>query len=201
MAKLQEYEQEVNQLEDQDVFYTPPLDAPPSEPEAHRAVVVSVTGKNLNNDKQTALVEITLQSRDVPTRTEVLNVWLPKEFELTGIGNPRFDPKTLAEGQQISYRLGIAAKDGKATLQMLATIAKEAGRSSQGLKTPTNLTEYAENYNTLAQGIELVMLLRERGGDNPAFAHRLEPKGIVSATEIETNPKRFKNYVRKWETE
>ena len=87
-----------------DFFSVPELVVPPSPPEAHRAMITSVTTTTLNNEKQSTKISINLTSRDVPTVDKSLDIWVPKEY-LAVIGSKTFDPTVLASGQQISSQL------------------------------------------------------------------------------------------------
>lgn len=190
----------------EDFFDTPALEVPKTPPDAHRATVTSVTSKTLNNDKQTAVLSVNLRSIDLPTLETSLDIFIPKGFE-ENIGNPAFNPSELPEEegnkQQTSFRMGIANSEKTATLQRLYAIARKAGRDpvELGLKRkPTGLAEYTENYNLLLQGLEVIMLRRERGGDDPAFSHQLQVRDVVASDEYEQNPKRFKRYQLAWES-
>lgn len=198
---------EQDQQQGADIFDTPEIKVPPSPPDAHRAQVTSVTSKHLNNDKQTGVVSVNLTSRDVATLETSLDIFIPRGFEESlGSGVP-FDPRALPEEdgnkQQTSYRLGIANSDKTATVQKLVILAKRAGKdpAALGLSKPTSLEEYSSNLNAMLQGLEVIMLRRERGGDDPAFAHQLQVRDITAADEAENNPKRFKKYKKAWESE
>ena len=191
----------------EDFFETPVLSVPKTPPDAHRATITSVTSKTLNNDKQTAVLSINLRSNDNPTLETALDIFIPKGFE-ENIGNPAFNPSELPEEdgnkQQTSFRMGIANSEKTATLQRLYAIARKAGRDPVELglkKRPAGLEEYTENYNLLLQGLEVIMLRRERGGDDPAFSHQLQVRDVLAADESETNPKRFRKYTRAWESQ
>lgn len=200
------FEEQVIEQTGEDFFQTPEIQVPAAPPDAHRAVITSVTSKHLNNDKQTAVISVNLTSRDVPTLETSLDIFVPKVYEENiGLG-AKFDPSSLPEEegnkQQTSFRMGIANSEKTATMQKLYAIAKEAGRDPGELgckRNPSNLDEYVDNYNKLLQGVEVVMLRRERGGDDPAFKHQLNVRDIVSSSEPETNPKRFKKYQKAWE--
>jgi hypothetical protein len=188
-----------------DFFSVPELVVPPSPPEAHRAMITSVTTTTLNNEKQSTKISINLTSRDVPTVDKSLDIWVPKEY-LAVIGSKTFDPTVLASGQQISYRMNFANSDKSATLQKLVfnpnSIARTSGRDpiALGVKTvkPGDLETFVSNLNTLLQGLEVIMLLRERGGE-PPYNHQMEVKDVLAADAYETTPKRFKNYQLAWE--
>jgi hypothetical protein len=188
-----------------DFFSVPELVVPPSPPEAHRAVITSVTTTTLNNEKQSTKISINLTSRDVPTVDKSLDIWVPKEY-LAVIGSPTFDPTTLAQGQQISFRMNFSNSDKSATLQKLvfnpSSVARSAGRDpiQLGLKkvAPGDLEGFVSNLNAMLQGLEVIMLLRERGGE-PPYNHTLEVKDILAADAYETSPKRFQKYQLAWE--
>ncbi len=200
----------VNTTNEDDIFYLPPLDAPKSDPDAHRAVITGVTFGRVNNEKQTGMIEIGLVSRDVPTLDQKLTVWVGKALEPAVLG--QVDPKTLPENQQTSYRISFSDKSGRALMQRLVfgadSIAIKAGRNAKelGLKRATTIEEYASNLNEMLQGVEVIMLRDERGGLNPAFEHTLEPKNIVPPDAYETSPKMFTKkdgspkYVLAWES-
>lgn len=198
----------------EDFFSTPELVVPPSPPEAHRAVITSVTATTLNNEKQSTKISINLTSRDVPTVERSLDIWIPKAYKEV-IGSPTFDPTTLAaepgNNQQASYRMGFANSDKKATLQQLVfnpdSVARQAGRDPRevGVKTvkPGDLATYVENLNKMLQNVDVVVVMAERGGE-PPYNHTMEIKSILSIDTIETNPKRLLKYrgqdiVRMWE--
>ncbi len=179
----------------EDVFNLPTLDAPPSEPDAHRAVITGVTFGRVNNEKQTGMIEIGLVSRDVPTLDQKLTIWVSPALEPAVLG--QVDPKTLAPNLQTSYRISFGDKSGRAQLQRFVfnkdSIAAKAGRNASelGLKRATTIEEFASNINEMLQGLEVIMIRGERGGDNEAFKHNLEPKDILPGDEYETNQKRF----------
>jgi hypothetical protein len=204
-----EVEQE-NEMTDS-FFETPEISVPASSPDAHRAVITSVTTRHLNNDKQTAIISIGLTSRDVPTLETALDIFVPKGYEENIALGSKFDASTLPEQegdkQQTSFRLGIANSEKTAALQRYVfntnSIARRAGRDpiELGLNPRAKtLDEYVDNINKMLQGVEVIFLRRERGGDDPAFKHQLNVRDIVSSDEFETNPKRFKKYVLAWES-
>lgn len=193
-----------------DVFETPEIAVPKTPPDAHRAVVTSVSGKHLSNDKQTAVISVNMTSRDVPTLETSLDIFVPKGFEENIALGSKFDPTTLPdeEGnkQQTSFRMGIANSDKTATLQRLVfntdSIARKAGRDpiELGLTRATNFDGYVENLNKMLSGVEVIFLRRERGGDDPAFSHQLQVRDVLPADTYEMNPKRFAKYVCAWES-
>jgi hypothetical protein len=197
-----------------DFFSTPELVVPPSPPEAHRARITSVTTTTLNNEKQSTKISINLVSLDVPTVERSLDIWIPKAYKEV-IGSKTFDPSTLSaeqgNNQQASYRMGFANSDKKATLQQLVfnpdSVAREAGRDPRevGVKTvtPGDLDTYVENLNKMLEGVEVSVIMSERGGE-PPYNHSMEIKQILPLSAIETQPKRFLKYrgqeiVRMWE--
>jgi hypothetical protein len=199
-----------------DFFAIQELDVPPSPPQAHRALITSVSATTLNNEKQSTKISINLVSRDVPTVERSLDIWIPKGY-LEVIGSPTFDPKTLPadyfgkgdprnNNQQASFRMGFANKDKNATLQLLVfnpnSIARSAGRDpvEVGVKAvkPGDLDTYVENLNKMLEGVEVIMLLKERGGE-PPYNHTMEVKKILSAdTDDPKNVKLFKGYQLAW---
>ena len=189
-----------------DFFDTPAIEVPKTPPDAHRATITAVTLKRLNNDKETAVIVVSLVSRDVPTLETSLDVFVPKVWvENIGLGGA-FDAATLPEEegnkQQTSYRMGIGNSERTATMQRLYKIARDAGKDPIELgldRKPQSLEAYVENYNKLLQGIDVIFLRRERGGDDPAFSHQLQVRDVLSATEAETNPKRFRKYQCAWQ--
>lgn len=195
-----------------DFFETPVIAVPRTPPDAHRVVVTSVTSKHLNNDKQTAVISINVTSRDVPTLETSLDIFLPKVFEEGIALGSKFGVSTMPEEegnkQQTSYRMGIANSDKTATLQRLVfnpdSVARGAGRDPVALelkRNPQSLDEYTENLNKMLEGVEAIMLRRERGGDDVAFAHSLQVRDLLPADEFERNPKRFKKYVCAWDSQ
>lgn len=189
---------------------TPELIVPPSPPEAHRAVISSVTTTTLNNEKQSTKISINVVSRDVPTVERSLDIWVPKPY-LEVIGSKTFDPLVLPSNLQTSYRMSFANSDKKALLQTLVfnpdSIARSAGRDPQelGVKTvkPGDLATYVENLNKLLAGLEVAIVMSERGGE-PPYNHSMEIRTILPIEAIETQPKRFLKYrgqeiVRMWE--
>lgn len=196
---------DLQDAQEQDFFSTPELTVPKTPPDAHRGVVTSVTSKILNNDKQTAVISVNLVSQNVPTLETSMDIFLPKMFEENIGAGSKFDvlsmPEEEGNKQQTNYRMGIANSDKTATLQLLVfnkdSVARAANRDPVDLdlkKNPQNLDEYTENLNKMLQGVECIFLRRERGGDNPAFAHQLQVREILPADEFEKNPKRFKPY-------
>ncbi len=202
--ETQEMVDQVTTTNEDDIFYLPPLDAPKSDPDAHRAVITGVTFGRVNNEKQTGMIEIGLVSRDVPTLSQKLVIWVGKALEPAVLG--QIDPKTLPDNQQTSYRISFSDKSGRALMQRLAfnpdSIAKKADRNAKelGLKRATTIEEYASNLDALLQGVEVIMLRNERGGNNPAYEHELEPKNIVPSDAYETRPKLFTGRVLAWES-
>jgi hypothetical protein len=205
-----EVEQE-NEMTDS-FFDTPAIEVPASPPDAHRAVITSVTTRHLNNDKQTAIISIGLTSRDVPTLETALDIFVPKGYEENIALGSKFDvsalPEVEGDKQQTSFRLGIANSEKTAALQRYVfntnSIARRAGRDpiELGLNPrPKTLDEYVDNINKMLQGVEVIFLRRERGGDDPAFKHQLSVRDIVSSDEFETNPKRFRKYQLAWNNE
>lgn len=189
-----------------DFFDTPSIEVPKTPPDAHRATITAVTLKRLNNDKETAVIVVGLLSRDVPTLETSLDVFVPKGYEENIALGSGFDPSTLPEEegnkQQTSFRMGIANSDKTATMQRLYAIARGAGRDPNELgleRKPQTIDAYAENYNKLLQGLEVIFLRRERGGDDPAFSHQLQVRDVLPADEYERNQKRFKKYQLAWE--
>ena len=199
--------------------YLEPLDAPKTPPDAHRAVITGVTFRRVNNEKRTGMINIGLTSRDVPTLDQELTIWVPTALEAVLLGKAK--PSDLPENNQVSYRISISAKDGSAQLQRWAfgatiadrngnktfvpSIAQNAGRETSDLPMATTIEEFTANLNSLLQGLEVIMIRRERGGDDPRFSHNLEPSDIVASDEPETNPRRFfkkdgtPRYVCQWE--
>lgn len=201
---------EVEEVTGEDFFSTPEIAVPATPPDAHRAVVTSVTSKHLNNDKQTLVISVNLTSRDVPTIETSLDIFVPKMYEENIALGAKFDPSTLpaeqGNNQAFSYKLGIANSERTAALQRYVfnpdSIARKAGRDPIDLgliRNPQTVDEYVGNLNKMLEGVECIMLRRERGGDDPAFAHQLQVRDLVPADEAETNPKRFKKYVKAWE--
>jgi len=193
-----------------DFFSVPELVVPPSPPEAHRAVITSVTTTTLNNEKQSTKISINLTSRDVPTVDRSLDIWVPKPY-LAVIGSPTFDPSTLERGQQISFKMSFSNSDKNALLQKLVfnpdSLARQAGRDpiQLGLKktTPGDLGTFVENLNAMLQGLEVAVIMAERGGE-PPYNHTMEIRQILPLEEIETKPKKFEKYrgqdiVKQWE--
>ena len=202
---------EENVLTQEDSFFeTPEIQVPRTPPDAHRAKITGVTLARLNNDKQTAVIEIGVVSQDVPTLEDKLSIFVPKGYEEGVSQGSRFDPTSLPEEegnkQQSSYRYGFSNSDKTATMQLLVTnadsVARRAGRNPIELelkRNPATLEEYVENIGKMLTGLDVIMIRREKGGDDAAFAHRLVVKDILAADEYERNPKRFKRYVLAWD--
>lgn len=203
------YEHEEVETASDDFFSTPVIEVPKTQPDAHRAIINSVTLRKLNNDKQTAIISIALTSKDIPTLDQSYDIFIPKGFE-EGVGlGSKFDPSTLPEEpgnkQQTSFRMGIANSDKTANLQKLVfnpdSVARKAGRDPRELglnPKPKDMFEYTDNISKMLTGLEVIFVRRERGGDDPAFAHQLQIRDLMSADEYELNPKRFKNYQLAW---
>ena len=69
------YQNEVEEMAstDQENFFdTPVIEVPPSAPQAHRAVITSVTLKTIATREDWPVVEIGVTSRDVPTLDDKL---------------------------------------------------------------------------------------------------------------------------------
>jgi hypothetical protein len=183
---------------DLDFFQTPELEVPPSQPEAHRATVTAVTSGTIN-DSWTKIT-VGLVSRDVPTVDQKFEILLPKGYTDSIGSGKAFDPKTLPANAQKSYSIGVANSDKNATLQELIKLAADAGRNpvELGLSRPTDFESYAEGLGKMLVGLEVIMLLREKGGE-PPFNHQLIAKRIVSADSYEKSPKLFKKYQLAWE--
>jgi hypothetical protein len=201
-----------------DFFSLPTLEVPKTPADAHRAKIDAVTAR-YGKEKGTPGVQITLTSLDVPTITQNMTIWLSKEFADALETGAKFDPSVLTPGQQTSYRINVANSDYNAILQELVfnaagsvvlgngkqrivkdSVAVAAGRTpaSLGLRPARNFDEYVENINKMLQGLEVIMKRGERGGDDPAFSHNLEPKKILSADAYETNPRAFRGLVLAW---
>lgn len=203
---------EVDDLTDtnDNFFDTPELAVPASEPQAHRAVITSVTLKTISTHDDWPVIEIGVTSRDVPTFEDRLGIFIPADFDVA-LGS-KFDPSTLPEGdgfwaqQQTMFRRNVANSEKTALLQQLVfnkdSVAQRAGRDPRELginPRPATLEEYTDNLNKMLQGVEVIIKLRERGGDDPAFKHQLQVKAIVSADDYELNPKAYKKYQLAWE--
>ena len=206
-----------------DVFETPMIEVPATEPEVHRGVVTGVTLRRLNNDKQTSIISIGLVSKDVPTLEKSLDIFVPKLWEELIADLSHFKagdlPSDKGNNQKFSYQSSISNSDRTARLQRYVfnaagtytnskgkevqvkdSIARQSGRNpvELGLKKANTLEEYAENVNKMLQGVDVLFTMRERGGDDPAFAHQLNVQDIFSTDEYESNPKKFKNYRAAW---
>lgn len=216
---IEETEQ-LNSISEGDVFDTPEFEVPATKPQVHHAQITEVTCGHSQN-KGTPFLAIGIVSTDVPTldtRKTSLTIWLPKGWE-ENIGNPSFKRDVLPGNEQASYIRNIANADKSATLQRYVfnqegvavnskgkefqvkdSIARAAGRNpiELGLKKATTLEEYAENVNKMLQGLSVVIIMRERGGDDPVYAHNLETKDMFSPETLDLEPKRFKNYEPAW---
>lgn len=203
MRTMEEEMQEGTQVDE--VFGGTAIPVPPFQPDAHRVTITAV-GSGHSSDKGTPFIEIFWRSIDVPTLERTTKVWIPREYEEAGFP-ARFDTKTMAEGQQISYRLGIRSSDNSATLQILVenpdSIAKQAGRDpvELGLKRATTLEEYADNLNKMLQGIDCIITRKARGGDDPAFANTPEVKRWFPIDIAERRPKVLKGLQLAWKQE
>jgi len=199
---------------DNDFFATPSLEVVATPPEAHRAVITSVTLNRISSREDWPVIEINLTSRDVPTLEQRYSVFLPKAFDDAAVAaGKKFDPKTLPElangdfwsKQQTMFTRNVANSDATAALQKLVfnsdSVSRHAGKDpvAEGLVRATTVEEYVGNIAKMLNGVECIMLLRERGGDDPAFKHQLQVKDILASDEFERNPKRFAKYVVKWE--
>lgn len=197
-----------------DVFETPEFEVPATPPQVHHAQIVGVTCGHSHN-KGTPFIEIGIVSTDVPTldpRRTSLTIWLPKNWE-EHIGDAEFErsdlyirniangDKTAALQRYVFNREGTATNSKGKEFQVKDSIARAAGRNPAelGLTKATDLESYTENINKMLQGLNVVITMRERGGDDPAFAHNLETRDMFSPEELELNPKKFKNYVPAWE--
>jgi hypothetical protein len=188
-----------------DIFPTEPLPVPPAIPDAHRAVINAVELRHYDNGKGTVALVIHLQSQDIPTLQAEFPIFLPKLF----VENIKVDPNSLPDQpenkQRSVYRMHIASEDGRATLQKLRKLAKDAHRSveSVGITAPsTNIDEFAENHSKLLSGLECVFYrATEKSAENTEYAHRLRVKGILSVEEAMKVPKFLRSYKRMWEPE
>ena len=216
MAIDETYTYEAEATGESDFFSAPPLEVPPAVPEAHRALITGVEGKVINDSW--VKVQINLVSQNVPTVEKSLEVLMPKAYADSIGSSSKFNPSTLPSNAQTSYRIGTANRDHTATLQTLVfnqagsvvnsagkqvivkdSVARAAGRSFAGISRPTSFEDYVTAINTMLQGLEVIMLLRERGGNDPAFSHQLNVKEIVSADAYDVNPKKFRGYQLAWE--
>lgn len=203
-----------------DVFETPEFAVPTTPPQIHNATITDVVCGHSQN-KGTPFIEIQTVSKDVPTldsRKTSITIWLPKGWE-DHIGEAKFDRASLDEKERNSYIRNIANGDKTATLQryvfnaegvatnskgkeftVTGSIARKAGRNPAelGLKKATDLESYAANIRAMLQGVDVLVTLKERGGDDPAFQHQLEAKDMFSPDEYALNPKRFKNFAPAW---
>lgn len=197
----------------EDVFATPVIEVPPSQPDAHRAVINGVILKHIDSRENWPVIEIELTSIDVPTIQDKIAVFVPKGFEEHVDQGTKFDTKTLPQvkgsfwtEEQTMFARNIANGDNAAVLQTLVfnqdSVARRSGRDpiELGLKKPTNLEEYTENISKMLIGLECIVTRRERGGDDPAFKHQLQMKRIFAADEYERNPKFFRKYVLAWDS-
>lgn len=207
MAKYQTDEPEIETGDD--FFQTPALEVPVTPPQIHRAIVNGVSYVELNNEKGSKKISISLTSRDVPTLDQRLDIWVPKGFAANVALGSKFDPKTLPEEpgnkQQGTFTRGFANSDKTATLQRFVfnpdSIARRAGRDPIELgltRNPQTMVEYTENLSKMLSGLEVLMTMREQGGDDPAFKHSLEVKDLFAPDEAELNPKKFKNFQKAW---
>jgi hypothetical protein len=199
---------------EQDIFYVAPFEVPPNPPDAHQAIITSVNGVTLNNEKQSTKIEINLVSRNVPTIEMRLDIWIPKGY-LPHIGDPSFDYKTLPaiyfgkgdprnNNQQQAFSISISNSDNKGTLQTLVlnkdSVARSAGRDPKelGLKaaTPGDFEGYVSNLRAMLEGVECIVLRKERGGD-PPYNHQMDVKKVLPANAIDI-PKLYKGYQPAW---
>lgn len=200
-----------------DFFATPEIEVPPSPPEAHRAVITSVTLKRIESRESWPVIEIGLQSRDVPTLEDKIGIFLPKTFVDGGgiaLGS-KFDPSSLPEvkggffaEEHTMYARSIANGDKSAKLQKYVfngdSLARKAGRDPVELglvRNPQTAEDYVGNIAKMLTGVEVIMLRKERGGDDPAFKHQLQASDIIDADTAEVNPKRLKKFVLAWESQ
>lgn len=191
-------QQETSGLVD-DVLATPELKSAPATPDAHHAVIQSVSLERFDNEKQSVAIKIALQSLNNAAVEEDYAIFLPKMFA----ENIKVDPTTLPEeegnNQRQQYAIGIANSNQDATLQVLRTLAYKAGRSTQGMAAPTNIEEYVEILNALLSNLEVVFVRRaDAKAEDPRFRNRLRVKGIYG-TDVMSNPKSLKKYTKRWE--
>lgn len=212
------YEIEAATNEAESFFDAPAIEVPPAVPEAHRATVTSVEGKVINDNW--VKVQVNIVSRDVPTVERSMEILIPKAYTDSFASGAKFDPTTLPSNAQTSYRIGTSNSDYTATLQTLVfnvagartnsagkqitvkdSVARQCGRSLSdlGISKPRSFEDYVDAINKMLQGLEVIALLKERGGNDPAFSHRLEVKEILAADAYDTNPKKFRNYQLAWE--
>ena len=95
-------EDEMVEQQQDDFFQTPELVVPASAPDAHRAVVTSVTSKVLNNDKQTCVISINLRSLDLPTLETSLDIFVPKGYEEGIALGAAFNPSELPARSRVA---------------------------------------------------------------------------------------------------
>jgi hypothetical protein len=223
MIEQNEQLEQMGQTTD-DVFETPVIEVPATPPEVHHGTVTGVTLRRLNNDKQTSIISIGLVSRDVPTLEKSLDVFVPKLWEESIADLSQFKasdlPSEKGNNQKFSYQSSIANSDRTARLQRYVfnkesvytnskgkevtvkdSIARAAGRNpiDLGLKLATDLETYTENVNKMLQGLDVLFTMKERGGDDPAFAHQLQIQDLFSPDEYDVNPKRFKSFSPAWD--
>jgi|ERR1700690_755955 len=203
-----------------EMFETPEFEVPSVKPQIHHAQITDVTSGH-SKTKETPYLQIGIVSTDVPTldqRKTNLTIWLPKSWE-EHIGDSSFKRDMLPESEQASYIRNIANGDKTATLQKYIfnaegvavnskgkefkvqdSIARKAGRRIEEMRLPkaVDLESYAANINKMLQGLDVVIIMKEQGGDDPAFAHNLETKDMFSPDELDLNPKKFKNYEPAW---
>lgn len=197
-----------------DFFDTPELEVPAKPPEAHRATITAVSLKRVESRDDWPVIEIALVSRDVPTLDDKLGVFVPKGYAESISNGAKFDPKQLREEkgnywteERTMFARNVANSEKTAVLQKLVfnpdSVARKAGRDpvQLGLARPHTLDEYVENINKMLSGVECIMLLRERGGDDSAFKHQLRVRELLSPEEFDVNPKRFKKYRLAWSEE
>lgn len=182
-----------------DILATPELVTPPATPDAHRAVIQSVSLERFDNEKQSVAIKIVLQSLDNASVEETYSIFLPKMFA----ENIAVDPNTLPEeegnNQRFQYRIGISNTTKDATLQNLRALAYKAGRTTQGMAAPTNIEEYVEVHNALLSNLEVVFTRQpDTKAEDPRFRNRLRVNRIVG-TDVVGNAKQLKKYVKRWE--
>lgn len=211
-----------------DVLATPELEAAPKEADVHRGSITAVESQHF--DSGATAIKVSLTSIDTGA-DDSLSIFVPKTFaENTGAFlDPATAAQALAslptvppEGKKMSERdqyaraiscSGPKNKDGSpatdketgevipgdAQVQTLIHIAKKQGRTLTGATRPTNFEEYVGLLSSLLTGVEVVFSRTPDKNEGP-FKGRLRVNGIFGPETV-SNPKRFKKYVKRWESQ
>lgn len=178
---------------------TPVLVVPPPVSEVHRATITGVNREDASTGS--VGIKIMLTSTDTGLETD-FTIWPPKVF----VDDIAVDPTTLSDEpvpgkkQSPKERYGQVVRNSTKTaeIQKLLALASEADRHAS--QVPTEFDTFVALLDELLSGLPCVFTRTVEKNSDPAFSNRLKVKTIESISTVD-NPKKFKKYDKKWESE